>query len=201
MVRGSTYGMVEMKSSLPAEASHREASAEKAAWLSEAHSHFLQDDFHSGNTKTRFNVYYSPKLVYLKVVAISAHALVPSEEGRSLAPTTAKIQLGGQFGRTNPGLPQGSANLIWNNEFLLVVSEPLEDPLVVTVEERVGPERYEPIGSVVIPISSDLLAKSVTSKWFNLSHGLMLDELAADVMSGSKIHLRLSLETEYHVLT
>uniref|UniRef100_A0ACD5W326 Uncharacterized protein n=1 Tax=Avena sativa TaxID=4498 RepID=A0ACD5W326_AVESA len=201
---GSAYGLVGMKPSLPAKAD--DVSFSKI-WRSGGYT-----DFHDGLTKTRFNVYYSPKLMYLKVVAISAHGLVPAEEGRSLASTIAKIQLGEQTHRTSPGQLQGSANLTWNKEFMFLASEPLEDPLVVTVEERVGLARDEPIGRVVIPVASpyvprnDDLAKSVPSKWFSLSCGMMMHEAVTDVMAtdvtrGSKIQLQLSLETEYQVLT
>ncbi|KAM3405647.1 hypothetical protein ACQJBY_008259 [Aegilops geniculata] len=188
-----------------------ETKADEKAWSSEAHSlsrEGLTND-------TRHNVYYSPKLMYLKVVAISAQDLVPAEEGRSLAPTIVKIQMGGQIRRTKQGQPQGSANPTWNDDFMLVVTEPLEEPLVVTVVERISASREEPIGHVIIPAASlymprncDEQAESEPPKWFSL----LVDEAAADVMKGSnnrepskmlasKIQLRLSLETEYHVLT
>lgn len=178
------------------------------AWHSDAHSVSLE-----GLTNTRSKVYYSPRLAYLKVVAISAQDLVPAEKGRPLAPTIVKIQLGNQIRRTRPGQPQGSANPAWNEEFMFVAGEPFDEPLVVTVEERVGPGRDEPVGRVIIPVVAPFvlrndLAKSVESKWFSLSRALTVDEAAADAMEkkkesktfASKIHLRLSLETAYHVL-
>nr|BET03927.1 Rmg8 protein splicing variant 1 [Triticum aestivum] len=196
------YGLEEMKLRLPTK-------ADEKGWSSEAHSlsrEGLTND-------TRYNVYYSPKLMYLKVVAISAQDLVPAEEGRSLAPTIVKIQMGGQIRRTKQGQPQGSANPTWNDDFMLVVTEPLEDPLVVTVVERISASREEPIGHVIIPAASLYMprndqAESVPPKWFSL----LVDEAAADVMKGSnnresskmlasKIQLHLSLETEYHLLT
>lgn len=147
--------------------------AVEKAWPSEARTPFQQ-----GLTKdTRFSVYYSPKLMYLKVVAISARDLIPSEKGRPLGPTIAKIQMGGQIRRTKP---QGSVNPTWNEEFMFVASEPLEDPLVVTVEEHMAAGRDESIGSVTIPVTKSMPSNS---KWFSLGRG------------------RLSLETEYHVLT
>ncbi|KAF7012677.1 hypothetical protein CFC21_026843 [Triticum aestivum] len=103
--------------------------------------------------------------------------------------------MGSQIMRTRPGQPQGSANPAWNEDFMFVVSEPFEDQLAVTVEEMVGHGRYEPIGRVIIPVASphvecnDLLVP-VSSKWFSLSRG----------MTGSKILLRMSLDTAYHVL-
>ncbi|XP_062227267.1 FT-interacting protein 7-like [Phragmites australis] len=174
------------------------------AWHSDAHSLPFE-----GLNNTRSKVYYSPKLAYLKVVAIAAQDLVPAEKGRPLAPTIAKIQLGGQIRRTRPGQPQGSANPVWNEEFMFVAGEPFDEPLVVTVEERVAPGRDEPVGRVIIPVAAPYvprndLAKSVEAKWLNLSRALTVDEAAAganrDKTFASKIHLRLSLETAYHVL-
>ncbi|XP_039774609.1 FT-interacting protein 7-like [Panicum virgatum] len=174
------------------------------AWHSDAHSLPLE-----GLASTRSKVYYSPKLAYLKVVAIAAQDVVPAEKGRALAPTIAKIQLGGQVRRTRPGQPGGSANPVWNEEFMFVAAEPFDEPLVVTVEERVAAGRDEPVGRVIVPVAAPYvprndLAKAVDSKWFNLSRALTADEAAAGKKDSkhfsSKIHLRLSLETAYHVL-
>ncbi|KAF8659337.1 hypothetical protein HU200_058540 [Digitaria exilis] len=174
------------------------------AWHSDAHSLPLE-----GLANTRSKVYYSPKLAYLKVVAIAAQDVIPAEKGRPLAPTIVKIQLGGQIRRTRPGQPQGSMNPVWNEEFMFVAGEPFDEPLVVTVEERVAAGRDEPVGRVIIPVAAPYvprndLAKSVDSKWFNLSRAMSVDEAAANKQHektfASKIHLRLSLETAYHVL-
>ncbi|XP_052151233.1 FT-interacting protein 3-like [Oryza glaberrima] len=173
------------------------------AWHSDAHSVSLDS-----LASTRSKVYYSPKLIYLKVVAIAAQDLIPAEKGRPLAPSIVKIQLGGQTRRTRP---QGSANPMWNEEFLFVAAEPFDEPLVVTVEERVAAGRDEPVGRVIIPVAAPYvprndLAKSIEAKWFSLSRALTADEAAAAEATklkssfASKIHLRLSLETAYHVL-
>jgi hypothetical protein len=179
------------------------------AWHSDAHS--LSQE---GLTNTRAKVYYSPKLIYLKVAVIAAQDLIPAEKGRPLAGTIAKIQMGNQIRRTRP--QSGTANPVWSEEFMFVASEPFEDPLVITVEERVAANRDEPIGRLIIPVNSPYvppndLAKPVPSKWFSMSRGLTMEEAAADVTSSiknkessktfaSKIHLRMSLETAYHVL-
>uniref|UniRef100_M8B6M6 C2 domain-containing protein n=1 Tax=Aegilops tauschii TaxID=37682 RepID=M8B6M6_AEGTA len=111
------------------------------------------------------------------------------------APAIAEIQMGRQIRRTRLGLPQGSANPTWNEEFLFVASEPSEDPLVVTVEEKVDGGRDEPIGRVIIPVPHKDVAKSLPSKWFSLSHVMLGDEAAVDVTASttlacSKIQLR-----------
>uniref|UniRef100_A0A0D9WBK7 C2 domain-containing protein n=1 Tax=Leersia perrieri TaxID=77586 RepID=A0A0D9WBK7_9ORYZ len=174
------------------------------AWHSDAHSVSSLE----GLASTRSKVYYSPKLIYLKVMAIAAQDLVPNEKGRPLAPCVVKIQLGGQTRRTRP---QGSANPAWNEEFMFVAAEPFDEPLVVTVEEKVAAGRDEPVGRVIIPVAAPYvprndLAKSIEAKWFSLSTVLTADEAAASEATklktsfASKIHLRLSLETAYHVL-
>ncbi|KAI5015857.1 hypothetical protein ZWY2020_059396 [Hordeum vulgare] len=148
-------------------------------------------------TDTQSKVYYSPKLIYLKVAVIAAHDLVGTKEDRPLANAIAKMQIGSQIRRTRP---QGSVNPTWNEEFLFVVSEPFEDQLVVTVEEKVGAGRDEPIGRIIIDMAYSVprndLAKSVPSKWFSLSRGSKNKESSF----ASKILLRISVETTYHVM-
>ncbi|XP_048560047.1 FT-interacting protein 3-like isoform X2 [Triticum urartu] len=156
----------------------------------EAHALSLE-----GLTNTRSQVYYSPKLIYLRVSVIAAQGLMGTKKDQPLGPTIAKIQMGSQIMRTQPGQPQGSANPAWNEEFMCVVSEPFEDPLVVTVEEKVGTGRDESIGRIIIPMASPYVERNdlfmpVPSKWFSLSRG----------MTGSKILLRMSLDTAYRVM-
>ncbi|XP_037480908.1 FT-interacting protein 7-like [Triticum dicoccoides] len=195
-----------------------------AVWLGTQPEETFLEAWHSGThslsrerlMNTRSKVYYSPKLIYLKVFIITAQDLFGADKDRPLAAAIAKIQIGNQIRRTRPGQLQGSANPAWNEEFMFVVSEPFEDPLVVTVEEKVVAGRDEPISRVIIPVASPYvprngLVKSVPSKWFTLLRRMTVDEAAADVTTGikhrehsktftSKIQLRMSLETAYHVL-
>ncbi|KAF6992792.1 hypothetical protein CFC21_009753 [Triticum aestivum] len=193
-----------------------------AVWIGTQADEAFPEAYHSGAhplstaglTNTRSKVYYSPKLIYLKVSVIAAKDLIGAENSKDppVKPTVAKIQMGSQIRRTRPGQPP--ANPVWNDDFMLVACEPFEDPLVVTVEEKVA-TGDEPIGRVIIPVASNVprndLAKSVPSKWFNLSRGMTVEQAAADVTTGtkhrehsktfaSKIHLKMSLETAYHVL-
>ncbi|KAM3405877.1 hypothetical protein ACQJBY_000105 [Aegilops geniculata] len=194
-----------------------------AVWIGTQADEAFPEAYHSGAhplstaglTNTRSKVYYSPKLTYLKVCVIGAKDLIGAENSKDppVKPTITKIQMGGQIRRTRPGQPP--ANPVWNDEFIFVACEPFEDPLVVTVEEKVAAGTDEPIGRIIIPVASNAprndLAKSVASKWFNLSRGMTVDEAAADVTTGtkhrehsktfaSKIHLKMSLETAYHVV-
>uniref|UniRef100_A0A8R7TQE7 C2 domain-containing protein n=1 Tax=Triticum urartu TaxID=4572 RepID=A0A8R7TQE7_TRIUA len=148
----------------------------------------------------RSQVYYSPKLICLNVTVIAAQDLIGTEIARPLAPTIVKIQMGSQIRRTRPGQPQGSANQAWNEDLLFVASESSKDPLVVTVEEKVAAGRDEPIGRIICPVASPYVtrskgAKLVPSKWFRLSRS----RRTMSMPFASKIHLRMSLETAYHV--
>ncbi|XP_071685346.1 FT-interacting protein 4-like [Lolium perenne] len=173
------------------------------AWHADAHSLSLEE-----LTSTRCKVYYSPKLIYLKVSVITAQDLVASETGRPLEDTIAKIQMGNQIWRTSPR--GGTANPVWEEDLMFVVRKPFVDPLVVTVEERVADRRDEPIGRVIIPVEwphlpRNDLARSVPTKWFSLSR-VVTTEASEDVATvdegtlASKIQLKMSLETAYHVL-
>jgi hypothetical protein len=164
----------------------------------------------TGLTHTRSQVYLSPKLIYLKVSVIDAHDLDASEKGWPLV--AVKIQMGNQIQHTR--LIRGTANPMWNEEFLFVASEPFQDPLVVTVVGHVGGGIHRPISGVLIPlqhIPRNDVAKSLPSKWFNLFPGMTVDKAAAYVTTGinnressrtftTKIQLKLSLETAYHVV-
>ncbi|OAY67958.1 Protein QUIRKY [Ananas comosus] len=171
------------------------------AWHSDAHSVSLD-----ALANTRSKVYFSPKLVYLRVLAIEAQDLVPADKSRPIAPSL-KIQLGHQLRRTRPGSPPGSVNPVWNEEFLFVAAEPFDEPLVITVEDRVAPGRDEPLGRLTLPVSVAVPRnehnKPVEPKWFSLSRPTaLLDEEKKESTSkfSSKVHLRLSLDLGYHVL-
>ncbi|WCJ44230.1 C2 calcium/lipid-binding plant phosphoribosyltransferase family protein [Euphorbia peplus] len=169
------------------------------AWNSDAH-----DIGHTNLASTRSKVYFSPKLDYLRVLVIEGQDLFPSEKGR--APDIyVKIKLGNQGRATRPS-PIRTMNPTWNEELMLVASEPFEDYIIVSVEDRVGPGKDEIMGRVVIPVR-DVPPRRETSKlpdprWFNLfrpHHGEDEGEKKKEKFS-SKILLGLCLETGYHVL-
>ncbi|CAL9174074.1 unnamed protein product [Musa hybrid cultivar] len=171
------------------------------AWHSDAHSASGQDAL----ANTRSKVYFSPKLVYLRVQVIEAQDLVPADKSRP--PNVAlKVQLGHQLRRTRAAA--GSANPTWGEELMFVASDPFDEPLVLTVEDRVAANKDEPIGRLVLPVSTAFSRidhyKVVESRWYNLAKPSASAEEAGggekkDKFS-SKIHLRLYLEMGYHVL-
>uniref|UniRef100_A0A0E0HEW0 C2 domain-containing protein n=3 Tax=Oryza TaxID=4527 RepID=A0A0E0HEW0_ORYNI len=169
------------------------------AWHSDAHAAAGPGAVAS----TRAKVYFSPKLVYLRVAAIGAQDLVPLDASRP-ANACVKLQLAGQVRRTRPGAPPGTLNPIWNEEFMFVVSEPFDEPLFVTVEDRVGPGRDEPLGRIMLPLNAamprhDHFGKPVEPRWYSLARPSD-DPDKKEGKFASKIQLRMSLDFGYHVL-
>ncbi|KAJ6820875.1 putative protein QUIRKY [Iris pallida] len=180
------------------------------AWHSDAHSVPPE-----ALTQTRSKVYFSPRLCYLRVHAIEAQDLVPASPDDPRPPDAyVKVQLGGQMRRTRPAMLR-SANPVWNEEVVLVAAEPLDEPLVITVEDRVGPSKDEPIGRLVVPVSAVAYHRTehnklVEARWYSLGRPTASQHSEQDGGPGekkkesskfsSKIHLRIYLDLGYHVL-
>ena len=98
-------------------------------------------------------------------------------------------------------------NPAWNEELMFVASEPFEDFIIVSVEDRVGPGKDEILGRVILSVR-DVPHRLETSKlpdprWFNLHRPSVAAEEETEKKKekfSSKIHLRLCLEAGYHVL-
>lgn len=169
------------------------------AWHSDAHS-----VTHSNLSNTRSKVYFSPKLYYVRVHVIEAQDLVPHDKGR--APDTyVKVQLGNQGRVTRPSQLK-TTNPVWNDELMFVASEPFEDLIIVSVDDRIGPGKDEPLGRLFISVR-DIPHRAETAKlpdprWFNLHKPSLVEdgEKKKEVKFASKICLRIFLEGGYHVL-
>ncbi|KAJ8630629.1 hypothetical protein MRB53_023952 [Persea americana] len=157
---------------------------------------------------TRSQVYYSPRLSYLRVQVLEAQDLVLPDKARVPDPVV-KIQVGAQIRATRPS-PSKSVNAMWNDELMFVVSEPSNEYMVVVVEDRVGPQKSEILGRLLLRVSDAAVTRSEhtlkvpPSRWFDLgrpsSHG---EEGGGEKKEGkfsSKIHLRIILDGGYHVL-
>ncbi|KAJ1378447.1 Phosphoribosyltransferase C-terminal [Sesbania bispinosa] len=118
---------------------------------------------------TRSKVYQSPKLWYLRVQIIEAQDL-----------------------NITPNLPPLTAPEIQVKDLLFVAGEPLEDSMILLVEDRTTKEPAL-LGHVVIPLSSieqRIDERHVAAKWFTLDGGSYC----------GRVYLRLCLEGGYHVL-
>uniref|UniRef100_A0A2P2NZ56 Protein QUIRKY n=1 Tax=Rhizophora mucronata TaxID=61149 RepID=A0A2P2NZ56_RHIMU len=157
---------------------------------------------------TRSKVYQSPKLWYLRVTVIEAQDLpIPS----TLPPlTTPEIRVRGQLGFQSLRTRRGSMNhhsmsFHWNEDLIFVAGEPLEDSLIVHVEDRTnGEARF--LGCTVIPVSSieqRFDERHVSSKWVTLEAGACMGAVQDAGVGGpycGRINLLLCLEGGYHVL-
>lgn len=121
-----------------------------------------------GISRIRGKVYLSPRLWYIRVNVIECQDLLPSEKNRQ-PECCVKVVCGNQALKTNI-CPIRSVNPMWNEDLVFVVAEPFEEPLVITVEDKVG-SNFEFLGKCVLPLSivpRRLDNKPVPSKWHNL---------------------------------
>ncbi|GAB2271695.1 FT-interacting protein 3 [Dionaea muscipula] len=153
----------------------------------------------------RSKVFHSPRLWYVRVNVIEAHDLVPSEMSR-LPDVFVKAQIGNQTARTRPAQARPT-NAFWNEDLMLVAAEPFDEYLVLTIEDRVGPNREETLGKVIIQLATvqkRLDDRLFPSKWYNLQRPSSSDVDDEGRRSDrdrftSKLHLRVSLDGGYHV--
>ncbi|XP_047158686.1 FT-interacting protein 3-like [Vigna umbellata] len=153
----------------------------------------------------RSKVYHSPRLWYLRVKVIEAQDLHASENSQ-IHDAYVKLQIGNQILRTKP-VQSRSMSLRWDQELMFVAAEPFDEHLIVSVENRVGPDKDETIGVVAIPLSqADKRAddRGIHSRWYHL------EESMSSAMDGehekkekdkffSRIHLSVCLDGGYHV--
>ncbi|KAL3528332.1 hypothetical protein ACH5RR_007654 [Cinchona calisaya] len=148
---------------------------------------------------TRSKVYQSPKLWYLRITVIEAQDL---QIAPNLPPLTApEIRVKGQLGFQSVRTRRGSMShhipaFHWNEDLIFVAGEPLEDTLIILVEDRTGKDPAL-LGHVVIPVGSieqRLDERHVAAKWFGLEGGP-----GGGAYCG-RIRMKMCLEGGYHVL-
>ncbi|KVH97232.1 FT-interacting protein 1-like [Cynara cardunculus var. scolymus] len=152
---------------------------------------------------TRSKVYHSPRLWYVRVNVIEVQDLVWGEKTR-FPDVYVKVQINNQVLRTRP-VQARSGNALWNEEMMLVAAEPFEDHLILTIEDRMGPNKDEALGKVFIPLNAvERRAddRVIHPRWFNLQdpsdHDV--DEKKKDHKFATRLHLRVCLDGGYHVL-
>ncbi|KAF3441323.1 hypothetical protein FNV43_RR15237 [Rhamnella rubrinervis] len=171
------------------------------AWHSDA---IGSDNSSAAFAHFRSKVYHSPRLWYVRVNVIEAQDLIVSEKSR-FPDAYVKVQIGNQVLRTKT-VQTRTLNPIWNDDLMLVAAEPFDEHLVLTVEDRVGPNKDETIGRVVIPLNSvERRAddRIVRGRWFNLEKSMsaaMDGDHGKKDKFASRLHLRVCLDGGYHVL-
>ncbi|MCL7035893.1 hypothetical protein MKW94_013478 [Papaver nudicaule] len=181
-----------------------------AVWMGTQADEAFPEAWHSdaatvggeGVTNIRSKVYLSPKLWYLRVNVIEAQDLQVTDKTR-FPEVYVKAVLGNQALRTKTSQSR-NVNPMWNEDMMFVAAEPFEEHLVLSVEDRVAPNKDEVLGKCVIPlqnVSRRLDYKPVQTKWFNLEKHIIVDgEKKKDNKFASRLHLRICLDGGYHVL-
>ncbi|KAL5976026.1 FT-interacting protein 3 [Asimina triloba] len=182
-----------------------------AVWMGTQADEAFPEAWHSdaaavhgeGVASIRSKVYLSPKLWYVRVNVIEAQDLQPSDKGR-YPEVYVKAILGNQASRTRISQSR-TLNPMWNEDLMFVAAEPFEEHLILSVEDRVGPNKDEVLGKVIIPLQSlprRLDHRAVNTKWFNLEkHVVVVEgEQKKKEKFASRIHLRICLDGGYHVL-
>ncbi|PIN06786.1 Ca2+-dependent phospholipid-binding protein Synaptotagmin [Handroanthus impetiginosus] len=152
-------------------------------------------------TYTRPKVYQSPKLWYLRVTIIEAQDLqiMPNFPPLTAPEIRVKGQLGFQSVRTRRGsMSHHTSAFHWKEDLIFVAGEPLEDSLVLLVEDRSAKGRDPILGHVLIPVGSieqRLDERHVAARWYDLEGG----PGGGGPFCG-RVHLRMCLEGGYHVL-
>ncbi|URE15245.1 Plant phosphoribosyltransferase C-terminal [Musa troglodytarum] len=183
-----------------------------AVWIGTQADESFPDAWHSDaaapvdgsavGSHIRSKVYHAPRLWYVRVNVVEAQDIVMSDKTR-FPDVYVKVQLGNQVLRTR-AVQARTFNPLWNEDFMLVAAEPFEDHLILSVEDRVGPNKDEVIGRVIIPmgtIEKRADDRIIYGRWFSLEKPVAVDvdQLKKDKFS-SRIHLRVCLDGGYHVL-
>lgn len=183
-----------------------------AVWMGTQADEAFSDAWHSdaaspvdssvSSTHIRSKVYHSPRLWYVRVNVIEAQDLVVAEKNH-IANVHVKAQIGNQVLKTKP-VQSHSMNASWNEDLMFVAAEPFDDHLILSVEDRVGPNKDEALGKVYIPLTTvERRAddRIVHSRWFNLQkpNTSDIEEPKKDKFA-SRVHLRVCLDGGYHVL-
>ncbi|CAN1307200.1 FT-interacting protein 3 [Linum perenne] len=123
-----------------------------AVWMGTQADEAFPESWHSdaATANIRSKVYLSPKLWYLRVNVIEAQDLIPSDKGR-YPEVFVKAILGNQMLRTRIS-PSRTVNPMWNEDLMFVAAEPFEEPLILSVEDRVAPNKDDVLGRCAIPL-------------------------------------------------
>ncbi|XP_028770362.1 FT-interacting protein 7-like [Neltuma alba] len=174
------------------------------AWLSDAIS--SSGISATSASQTRSKVYHSPRLWYVRVKVIEAQDLPLSDKSR-FPEAYVRVQIGNQILKTKLAQSR-TMNLRWDQELMFVAAEPFEEHLMLSVEDRVGPNKDETLGHAVISLNSvEKRAddRHIRSMWYHLERSM---SSAMDGDQGKKekdkffgrLHLSVCLDGGYHVL-
>ncbi|XVF51432.1 hypothetical protein PTKIN_Ptkin04bG0185100 [Pterospermum kingtungense] len=156
-----------------------------------------------GLLNTRSKVYLSPTLWYLRINVIQAQDLVPAGGDKIRKPEVyVKAKLGDVILRTRVS-PDKNVNPKWNEDLMFVVAEPFRDTLILSVENNVGNNTVECLGSCEIRVSEVYrreLPPPGPVKWYDLKKSVFEDgQIGKELNFFSKLNMAISLDGGYHV--
>ncbi|PIN20001.1 hypothetical protein CDL12_07326 [Handroanthus impetiginosus] len=97
-----------------------------------------------------------------------------------------------------------SINPMWNEDLMFVAGEPFEEPLVLSIEDRIGPNKDEVLGRCFIPLQQVDMRfnnKPVNTRWYHVEKDILYEGVKKKKAKfASTIHMRICLEGGYHVL-
>ena len=169
------------------------------AWISDAAES-------AGTAYTRSKIYHSPRLWYLRVNVIQGQDLVLRDKNRKNPEIFVRGTLGNLVLRSRSS-PNKNENPMWNEDMMFVAAEPFEEPLVLSVEDKLNPNKEESVclGRVVIPLQNVMKRVDnapASARWYNLERPEIAGENKEqkEVNFASKLNARISLDGGYHVL-
>lgn len=188
-----------------------------AVWIGTQADEAFPDAWHSdavspidglvGSTHIRSKVYHSPRLWYVRVNVIEVQDLISADRNR-FPDVYVKGVIGNQALKTKP-VQSRTSSAFWNEDLMFVTAEPFDEHLILTVEDRMGHNKDESLGKVVIPLNSiEKRAddRVVFSHWYNLQKPYS-DDVEPSKKDhdrhdrfATRLHLRLCLDGGYHVL-
>ncbi|KAJ4832262.1 FT-interacting protein 3 [Turnera subulata] len=149
---------------------------------------------------TRSKVYHSPRLWYLRIHLIGAQDLMPADRNRK-PEAYVKAILGNLVLRSRVSQDK-NLNPSWNEELMFVAAEPFDDPLILSVEDKVTANKEECLGRSVIPlqqVEKRFFPPSMGDQWINLERYVIEGQEVKEVKFACRLHLRIFLDGVYHV--
>ncbi|OMO57595.1 C2 calcium-dependent membrane targeting [Corchorus capsularis] len=186
-----------------------------AIWMGTQADEVFPDAWHSDAasvsgesiSNTRSKVYISPRLWYLRVNIIQAQDLVPTNKNRN-PEVYVKAMLGNMVLRSRFS-PDNNINPTWNEDLMFVVAEPFDDPLILSVVDKLDLNKEDVLGRCTVHLSKvgkRLLPTPLAANWYNLERVAFAQPRdnhqndSDQVKFASRLHLRICLEGGYHVL-
>ncbi|XP_057464754.1 FT-interacting protein 3-like [Actinidia eriantha] len=181
-----------------------------AVWMGTQADEAFPDAWHldsagvhgDGVTNIRSKVYLSPKLWYLRVNVIEAKELEPSDKNKTTPDVFVKACLG-NFVMKSKISQVKSVNPMWNEDLMFVAAEPFEEQLVLSVEDKVAPNKDDVLGRCIIPLKNVEKRPEcgeVNCKWYTLEKHVEVEGGKKELKVVGRIHLRICLDGGYHVL-